>query len=195
MKKLVIAKEGKGRLYYHITTQYATPSLQVSAKDKGFQVVRRYVAKPKPPNAPEDIKNQVDVTLAGGKYYIRKGALLEVHLELRVEFASHFVALVDQLPAGFEPIVSIKKASDPVPPSPAMGARATTNEVSILKWWIHENMRDSRVECYADNLSAGTYRYTFDVRATGVGSFIAPPVRAEEMYQYVMFCVSWFLER
>ena len=43
-------------------------------------------------------------------------------------------------------------------------------------------MRDEMATLFADRLPAGIYEYTYNVRATTIGSFIIPPSRIEEMY-------------
>jgi hypothetical protein len=43
-------------------------------------------------------------------------------------------------------------------------------------------MRDERVEAFASLLWDGVYDYTYVARATTPGEFVAPPPKAEEMY-------------
>ena len=49
-------------------------------------------------------------------------------------------------------------------------------------WYEHENMRDERVEAFTSLLYAGVHTYTYTARATTPGEFVAPPVKAHEMY-------------
>ena len=44
------------------------------------------------------------------------------------------------------------------------------------------NLRDNRSEAYATVLRDGSHHYTYTVRATTPGAFIAAPAKAEEMY-------------
>ena len=48
--------------------------------------------------------------------------------------------------------------------------------------WDHTNMRDNRSEAFAMQLAEGTHRFSYTVRATTPGTFIAAPAKAEEMY-------------
>jgi uncharacterized protein YfaS (alpha-2-macroglobulin family) len=36
---------------------------------------------------------------------------------------------------------------------------------------------------FADQLAAGVYTYSYTARATTIGDFLLPPVKAEEMYE------------
>lgn len=51
----------------------------------------------------------------------------------------------------------------------------------------HENLRDDRAEFFNDRLPARTWKLDYDVRATTVGRFDAPPVHVEEMYHPDVF--------
>jgi len=49
-------------------------------------------------------------------------------------------------------------------------------------WYEHQNLRDERVEAFTSLLYGGVYDYTYVARATTPGTFVAPPPKAEEMY-------------
>jgi len=49
-------------------------------------------------------------------------------------------------------------------------------------WFDHQNQRDDRAEAFATYLGAGTYDYSYVATATTPGTFVTPPVRAEEIY-------------
>ncbi|MCB0116292.1 MAG: hypothetical protein KDD84_19465, partial [Caldilineaceae bacterium] len=56
-----------------------------------------------------------------------------------------------------------------------------------MYWWrpwipSHSDIRDEKVALFADVLPAGTYEYTFLVRASLPGEYRVLPARAEEMY-------------
>jgi uncharacterized protein YfaS (alpha-2-macroglobulin family) len=92
----------------------------------------------------------------------------------------YHVALVDPLPAGFEPVNPALAVSGPIPQDPKA-------ETSPYWWWRgtwyeHQNMRDERVEAFASLLWEGVYEYTYVARATTPGTFIVAPPKAEEMY-------------
>ncbi|MCY4193273.1 MAG: hypothetical protein OXF04_03115, partial [bacterium] len=88
------------------------------------------------------------------------------------------MALVDPMPAGFEPL------------NPAL---AVTGEVDAPRrdagaswwrwtWYEHQNLRDDRAEAFSSYLWAGTHEYSYVVRATTPGTFAVPPAKAEEIY-------------
>jgi len=57
-------------------------------------------------------------------------------------------------------------------------------------WWSpfdHRELRDDRVVYSANQLWAGTYSATYIARATTPGTFVRPPVHAEEMYNPAVF--------
>ena len=54
-------------------------------------------------------------------------------------------------------------------------------------WFNHQNLRDDRAEAFAYYVPAGTYEYTFVVRATTPGTFVVPPTKAEEIYSPEVF--------
>ena len=112
----------------------------------------------------------------------------------------YHVALVDPLPAGFEPLnpalattASIPRdlSDDPTTPAARRGARGTTGARGARggapwwwsrAWYEHQNLRDERVEAFASLLWDGVYSYTYVARATTPGDFVVPPPKAEEMY-------------
>ena len=50
-------------------------------------------------------------------------------------------------------------------------------------WFEHQNLRDDRAEAITSYLPAGTYDYSYVVRATTPGTFVVPPARAEQIYE------------
>ena len=105
------------------------------------------------------------------------GDFVTVKLTVTAATDHRWVALVDPLPAGFEavnPALASGKPSDP--PSPT---RARWTPVT----WDHQNLRDDRVEWFADHMAAGHYELTYQARATIDGHFTAAPATVEAMYQ------------
>ncbi|MDY0000674.1 MAG: hypothetical protein RBU30_05225, partial [Polyangia bacterium] len=51
----------------------------------------------------------------------------------------------------------------------------------------HQEKRDDRVVLFSDRLPSGVYEYTYLARATTLGSFVVPPLKAEEMYHPEVF--------
>lgn len=87
-----------------------------------------------------------------------------------------FVALVDRLPAGLEPVnFALKNA-------PFTGEEDNASRASMYSWFDHQNIRDSQVEAFANQLLPGTYAFCYVAIAVTPGSFTAPAATAEEMY-------------
>lgn len=130
----------------------------------GFKLARTYLdAKGKPASS------------------FKAGELVTVQLELTADTAQQWVALVDPIPAGFEvlnPKLAAGGQSKDPQPSPDPWAR---------RWgfvtWDHQELRDDRVQWFADSLSAGSYSMTYQARATIDGTFSAMPATVEAMYQ------------
>ena len=191
---LTISKEGSGRLYYRIGLRTAPDDLVLQPLDRGFVVARTYEAV----DDPADVSRDAD-----GTWHIRAGARVRVRLTMVAESQRTHVALVDPLPAGLE-ILNPELATTPdAPTDPAQGGGgcdtgsefgsdcgvydtssswASSFSPWYLTWFDHQNLRDDRAEAFSNYLSAGTYDYTYVARATTPGSFVVPPVRAEEMY-------------
>jgi hypothetical protein len=177
--KLVLAKDGPGRLYYRLGLRYAPKSLAVPAADHGFTVERRY----EPLDDPKDVRRDPD-----GTWRIRAGARVLVSLKLVAQDRRYHVALVDPLPAGLEAVNpalattgTLDRTTDGSP-----GGRPSPFARGGSWWWgpwyEHENLRDERVEAFTSLLWDGVYSYSYVARATTPGSFVVPPTKAEEMY-------------
>jgi len=157
-----IDKTGSGRMYWRLGITYApraTTSLQ--PLDAGFVVRRTYTAV----DSPSDV-----VQLPDGTWRVKLGARVLVQIEALNTSARHAVALVDNLPAGFE----------------AVNTRLATSERAVVDGgasrWDFTAMRDNRSEAFTMHLPEGSHRFSYTVRATTPGAFIAAPAKAEEMY-------------
>jgi len=173
-QNLTIQKDGAGRLYYRIGMKYAPEDLKLEPADYGFVVERRY----------EGADNPKDVTRdANGVWHVKAGARVKIKLNLVNENRRYHVALVDPIPAGFEPMNPALATTGPLPVE-------NPNETSSRgrywwwygPWYEHQNMRDERVEAFASLLYEGNHKYEYIARATTPGNFVVPPPKAEEMY-------------
>jgi alpha-2-macroglobulin len=156
---LALVKQGPGRMYYRVGITYAPRQTNLPALDAGFIVRRSYSAE-----------DPADVVKTPDGYKIRLGAKVQVTLELLATTRRHAVALVDQLPAGFESVNTNLATAERALAAPG-DAR-----------WDHVNMRDNRTEAFQMDLREGTHRFSYTVRAATPGTFIAAPAKAEEMY-------------
>ncbi|HBR57562.1 MAG TPA: hypothetical protein DEA22_08850, partial [Blastocatellia bacterium] len=122
----------------------------------------------------------------------KSGARVRVRLTMTAESRRYHVALVDNLPAGLEilnPGLAVTELL-PVDQNQQNQGVAEVFSSSIGRnyiwfrnnWFEHQNFRDERAEAFSSLLWEGVYNYSFVTRATTPGRFIAPPAKAEEMY-------------
>ncbi len=171
---LIVEKDGEGRLYYRLGLRYAPDDLVLGALDRGFVVQRSY----------EAVDDPDDVWLDdGGVWHVRAGAEVRVNLTMVNDSRRTNMALVDPMPAGFEPL------------NPAL---AVTGEIDASRrdavdswwrrtWYEHQNLRDDRAEAFSSYLWAGVHEYSYVARATAPGTFVVPPAKAEEIYAPEVF--------
>jgi hypothetical protein len=99
------------------------------------------------------------------------GQLVRVTLTLKTGPTRRQVALVDRLPAGFEPV-------DTTLATAQLLTRASDNNWA----WQHREMHDERVAFFAHYLSAGTHSVSYLARVSRPGKFVHPAPSAEAMY-------------
>ena len=164
-ENVLVQKDGNGRLYYRIGLNYAPADLNLDSLDRGFSVERRYEAI----DNPEDVVQDED-----GVWHIKAGARVRVNITMSNNNRRYHVALLDPLPAGLE-IIN---------PALAVSANAGGNQGG---WFDFQNMRDERAEAFQTLLGEGSYHYSYNTRATTLGTFITPPAKSEEMYSPEVF--------
>jgi uncharacterized protein YfaS (alpha-2-macroglobulin family) len=177
-QNLILSKDGAGRLYYRLAMNYAPVNLNLESADYGFTVQRTYEAI----DAPDDVQRDTD-----GSWRIKAGARVRVRLTMVAPSRRYHVALVDYLPAGFESLNPELAVTEQVPIDTKQDVAATKDHG--FYWWLwrsvwfdHQNLRTERSEAFTAELEGGVYNYTYVIRATTPGSFVAPPAKAEEMY-------------
>lgn len=169
---VTVGKEGPGRIYWRAGLRYAPRSLDLAPLDAGFAVSRSYEAV----DDPRDVARGAD-----GRWRVKAGARVRVTVTMTAPSRRLHVALVDPLPAGFEPVNPELLGAREAPPEG--GARPVDfGWWWRLYWYEHQNLRDDRAEAFTSLLPAGTYTYSYLARATTPGEFVVPPPRAEEMY-------------
>jgi uncharacterized protein YfaS (alpha-2-macroglobulin family) len=150
----------------HVTARVVEARVDAGAPEAhGFSVTRAYT----------DAKGHPLMT-------VKAGDLVTVKLEVHADAAHKWVALVDPLVAGFEvvnPKLAAGQGDDPT---------AATSSTQPHRWWQeatwdHQDMRDDRVQWFADDMRAGDYQLTYQVRATTSGTFTALPATIEAMYE------------
>ena len=99
------------------------------------------------------------------------GQLLRVKLRLVAENPTKQVALIDRLPAGFEPVDT------------SLATERQSAQDNGVGWdWVWRELHDERVTFFADELTNGEHDAEYLVRVTRAGSFIRPAAMAEAMY-------------
>lgn len=169
---VTIAKDGPGRLYYRVGMSYVPKDLRPPPFEAGFSLSRVYEGA----ESSSDVRRDRD-----GVWHVKLGALVRVRLELVAPARRYHVALVDPLPAGFEAQNSALAMTGEIPRDPQQ-AQSGAPWWWTSAWYEHQNLRDERVEAFASLLWGGVYSYTYVARATTPGTFVAPPPKAEEMY-------------
>ncbi len=172
LQRLILAKEGVGRLYYRLGLSYAPTDLWLEPADHGFTVERAYEAV----DDPDDVRRDAE-----GVWHVKAGARVRVRLTMVAPARRYHVALVDPLPAGFEALNPGLAVTGRLPQDRGRG--------ETYPWWAwwwpwyeHQNLRDERAEAFTSLLWEGVYTYTYVARATTPGQFVVPPAKAEEMY-------------
>ena len=176
---LTVGMQGTGRLYYRAGLRYAPRDLVLTPMQRGFAVERTYEAV----DSAGDVSRGED-----GIWRVRAGARIRVTVTMTAPSRRLHVALVDPLPAGWEPVNAELRGAQPDGGGDDGPVRPMGRGVDAYRgywggsWWEHQNLRDDRAEAFASLLPAGVYTYTYVARATTPGLFIVPPPRAEEMY-------------
>ena len=178
LQDLTMSKEGDGRLYYRLGLKYAPTDLNLDPLDMGFVVTREYEAV----DDPEDVWQDEE-----GVWHIKAGTRVRVKIKMVADNRRYHVALIDPLPAGLE-IINPDLAVSTAPPE----GETDPFDFGYGWWWWrpwfhHQNLRDERAEAFTSLLWDGVYDYSYVVRATTPGTFIAPPAKAEEMYSPEVF--------
>ncbi len=185
--QLTLAKEGPGKLYYRLGLRYAPADLKLDARSQGFVASRTYEALPlagdtKPD--PEAVRQLDD-----GSWVVKAGTNVKVSLNVVVRDRANYVVVDDALPAGFEGLNPKFVTSGDVSSSGTSDRGYGPSSGSYGRWWYpwwtfdHSDLRDDRMLLFADYLPAGVYTYSYTARATTIGDFLLPPIKAEAMYE------------
>jgi hypothetical protein len=118
--------------------------------------------------------------------------LVRVVLRVVVPQQLHFVALEDPLPAGLEAVdFQLMTAAQSLRSAISYGSRprygSGSDSSPHYTPFYHREIRDDRVQLFADVLPPGEYRYVYLARATTAGRFVVPPARVEQMYEPEVF--------
>jgi uncharacterized protein YfaS (alpha-2-macroglobulin family) len=168
---VVFTRDGVGTLYYMLRLRYAANVLHHEAMDQGFHIERTYALNDTP-----------------AATSFNAGDLINVTLRIRNTKERRYVAITDPIPAGTEPVESWFATT-----ATALAEAQQNNEgASSWAWWErggfdYVERHDDRIDVFATRLAEGEHTFTYLVRATTAGTFIAAPTHAEEMYEPEVF--------
>lgn len=169
---ILFDRQGTGTLFYLMRLRYASTEMKLQPLDAGFAIERSYALD----------------GAAGNVTSFNAGDLIEVTLRVRNTKERRFVAITDPIPAGTEPVETAFATT-----AGAESRRQRSNDhVSSWAWWErggfdHVERHDDRVDLFATRLGDGDHHYSYLLRATTAGTFIAAPAHAEEMYEPEVF--------
>ena len=166
-------------VFYYLTVHEVPRDRPVTPDQEGIEVERWY----------EDFETGKPLTR------VQEGELVRVRLRIRVPAERHFVVVDDPLPAGLEAVDLSLRTTGTLPRADQAARERHEGEYADdfrgyfgywdYGWWSpfdHREMRDDRVIYFATILWKGTYTASYVARATTPGTFVRPPVHAEEMY-------------
>ncbi len=168
VNKLVFARTGgDGTLYYTANLNVWLPVKDIKSLNQGVMISRTYTRA-----------NASDTPITSAE----QGELLRVRLSITAPAGLNYLVVNDPLPAGFEAVDS-NLLSNPQGMQPEQSA-GNDWETNGWGWWYfnHAELRDDRVVLSANYLPAGTYSYTYVVRASSKGIFNVIPPTAQEFY-------------
>jgi uncharacterized protein YfaS (alpha-2-macroglobulin family) len=156
---------GTGNLYYTAYLSATLPVEEIQPLDQGMSLSRQYFTL-------DDSKKPITE--------IERGELVKVRLTIVVPESVHYIVVNDPLPAGMEAIDATLATDTQVP------LKYTLQDYTDRGWgwWYfsHIELRDEKVVLSADYLPAGTYVYSYLVRASTTGTFKVIPPTASEFY-------------
>jgi len=152
-----------GRLYYTLRLAYYPPVDRVSALSRGISIARAYLYRGHPV----------------GRGAVPAGGVVRVRLTVTAPQDLYYVRIEDPLPAGAEAVDPTLLTTSQLQSGGYTIPKGTTD----LAWYLdHTELRDDRAILFAGYLSAGTYRYEYDIHLTTPGVFHALPAHAQEDY-------------
>lgn len=162
------SQTGNGQLYYTAHLNYYLPVAELEPLDRGIVVAREY-----------RLLNPVTGETGDSVTSAEVGDTIQVKLTIIAPHNLHYVVVESPLPAGVEAIDTSLATTSQVYEGPQL-----TRSGQNPWWWIpnHSELRDEKVVLFASYLPAGTYEYTYQIRASLPGRFQILPVTAYEMY-------------
>ena len=160
--------EGPGVLYYTAHLRAFLPVPEVEALDRGIIVDRRYSLATDPDRTPIESAPV--------------GTNVRVTLTIIAPNDLHYVVVEDPIPAGSDAVDPGLNTSQQIGTQPEVDV---TDPLSRgWGWWYfsHTEFRDEKVVIYATYLPAGTYEYSYTIRAGLAGEYNVIPTTGQEFY-------------
>ncbi|MFH2005052.1 MAG: MG2 domain-containing protein [bacterium] len=154
LKPGTLTLQVQGSAYFTVRLVTARRASTASAVSRGLAVTRRYL----------DPRSGAALTR------FQAGQLVRVRVQVQARSGSRWIAVVDPVPAGFEPVNS------------KLATAARHQSLGANRHWTHLELHDDRVQAFADQLSSGAHTLEYLARATLPGTFTVPPTHAEQMY-------------
>ena len=185
--KVVLSKNGPGRLYYSTRLFYSPRELKTDPVNSGIEVHREYYLE----------KDGKWVLLDNPRMDIRQGDLIRVDLFVSIPSARNFVVVADPVPGGLEPVNRDLATSSKVDADKEAGAYSGSSWIFKFSDWrsyaysrwsfYHRELLHHSVRFYSDYLPAGNYHLSYMAQSIAPGNFYVMPLRAEEMYDPDVF--------
>lgn len=169
LNRLVIARsEGDGTLYYTAHLDLQLFAEDVEAIDRGVSVTRSYFLA-------DDPEMQITSATVGDEITV------QVIFTLREDM--YYFVLESPIPAGTEMVDTRLLTSNAFSPGQQFQQETGYGWSWYGWWWIDRTeLRDEDAYLYADYLPAGTYTYSYQVRASTPGEFQTMPTHAYAFY-------------
>lgn len=189
-----VSEESPGRLYYAAYLTYYKPVQEVKALDRGIIVSRQYFLEtPSQPSPSEGEGEEETPSPSEGEgrgegqpiTEAKVGDVIRVKLTIIAPNDLHYVVVEDPFPAGTEGVDASLATTSVVGEQPELTRTDRRNPWGggYGWWWFsHSELRDEKAALFATYLPAGTYEYTYSIRASVPGEFRVIPTHAEEMY-------------
>ncbi len=166
--------DGPGRLYYTAHLESYVPVADVEPIGRGVMVAREYTAATCDPDE-ESCERLTSIPV---------GEAVRVKLTVVAPHDLYYVIVEDPLPAGAEAVDQNLLTSSSL--DEAEGWQPTDEEYRWGYWgwwWFNQTqVRDEKVVLFAEYLPAGTYEYTYIMRASLPGEYQVIPASAYEFY-------------
>ena len=167
-ERILLQREGVGRMYYRLGLEYVPTDLILDPVERGFTVLRSF----------RGLDDPADVWQAeNGVWHIKWGARVGINVTLVAVGPRYHVSLTSPLPAGMELINPALRGI-----SPSSDPFVSPKSWYYGPWYDHQQLLDERAQAIATYLPGGVYEYDIEARATTSGTFVVPPAAAVELY-------------